>query len=243
MSLRSWRTCDNDPNCQTYLATVSTMHVFSDVSNYLPLDVKAEIVRLRPGKKANDFQKTIAHLEQRRYLFDNLKHGQGRETAHCCRHNRECPISYMDPQDKPTEQRPLKVNFSGPPCLPWTSLGSLAGYAHETIEAYNTWLATVVVSAPDIIFLENSDRFTFEDFETALGSGYTCVSLVFSLSDLGLPMNRPRTYAAGLNRETLVWAGATNPDMMLEEFLQIFGRRCALEADDFVGADTEVPSS
>ena len=119
---------------------------------------------------------------------------------------------------------PLTFNLSGPMCMPWTLMGKSKGYADETVESANDYQAKVGNNGITINFLEQSDAYPFSDFQEGAGSRYTCVRLVFSLLDLGIPGNRRRTYGVALNIEEVVWVGPPHAEGIREDYMQILGR-------------------
>jgi hypothetical protein len=240
---RSWHACDNNIDSQKLMMAVDSAHVFPDVLAFLPLEIKTKLLELRPDKGLGTKLKEEAHLAQRAFL-QSVK-GKMRPdlaTAFCVKHQALCKVMWSDDPKCPVLHRPLKSNYSGPMCLPWTSMGSQMGYADPSVESYNAWLAFQsschIDNCMDTVFVENSDKFPWEDFVVGMGGEFTCVRCVFSLSMLGVPMERPRTYGVAINNASLVWVGPSTEHGIAAEFRSLFQQRVELEADDYAGLDT-----
>ena len=118
-------------------------------------------------------------------------------------------------------------------------MGSSTGYACDTVDPYNAWLARVAVLDFNTVFVENSDRFPFEDFAEAFDPmQYMCLKVVFSPSDLGVPLFRNRTYGVAINLSDLVWLGPTTEHGIQAEFMEIFKARTDIDAGVVLGQDS-----
>jgi hypothetical protein len=212
------------------------VHMFNEVDDFLPGGLLAELAALEPSKSATAAVKESCHYRQR-FLLKNYDL-PAPVKAFCLIHQCPCPTSYTHPAEEP--ERPLIVNLSGPPCLPWTTIGTRLGYGHPSIAIYNKWLRYVREERNDLLFVENSHLFPFSDFEEGMGPEYQCLHICVCLAELGVPMRRPRLYGVALLRRSLIWVGPPQ-DELKDAFLSLFGKQCLMESDDFVGLDSEVP--
>jgi hypothetical protein len=227
--------------------SLGTAHIFEEVASFLPASIQKHVLRLRPEETDTKEMKEAKHRGQREYL-NNIKSKlkPAESKAWCTKHECPCKVQWADEPSCPEHLRPIKLNYSGAPCVPWTTMGQALGYADPNVEAYNTWLAhTRSCGSPanllDIAFIENSEKFPWDDFAEGMGAGFTCVKCESSLSMFGVPMHRPRLYGCAINNETLVWIGPTSAEAIAEDFKKIFARRVELDADDFAGIDTQHP--
>jgi hypothetical protein len=227
------------------MKSLGTAHVFEEVSCLLPTTVWKHVEELRPKKEDSNQSKAGQHGKQREYLQRmKLKLKPAEASAKCTRHGCMCKVQWADDPACPAHRRPFKVNFSGPVCVPWSCMGPKLGYADASVESYNIWLAHNSACGPpanllDVVFIENSDMFPWDDFVDGMGKGFLCLKAASSLSSFGLPMHRPRCYGAAINNDTLVWVGPTTQEGILADFMNIFGRRVDLDADDFAHIDKD----
>lgn len=238
--LMSWCTCDRGEAQQRFLLSLNSHNIFQDIMDFLPPQLREDVEALRPTAADTSKEAKKAKYMQQRELLQSRKHEIPTDCttrAYCIAHDAMCrttfhPLAHMDPP-------PLRTNFSGPECLPWTSMGSNLGYACETMEPYNAWLALVTAQRLSTVFIENSDKFPFEDFQASFsGEGFFSFKVVFSLSDLGVPLFRRRAYGVAINLNDLVWVGPTSPSAIQETFMQIFACQVEVDADIVAGADS-----
>ncbi|CAE7282990.1 unnamed protein product [Symbiodinium sp. CCMP2592] len=218
----------------------SPEHVFKGLLETLPQSEQARIKSLRPEPRARKEQAEACHRAQLQYISASRKTLFAGSASNCIRHpGKCCPLYFPDPMGMDVQTPPLKVNFSGPMCSPFTSHGLQLGFADPSIESLNIWLAKMCESPMDLIFFENSDRFPWSLFVEAMSAEthWECHRCVFGAEELGLPVLRRRTYGVAINRKSLVWLGSEQPDVT-EEFLSIFGRSPTLDGDAYAGLDS-----
>jgi hypothetical protein len=114
----------------------------------------------------------------------------------------------------------------------------MEGEGDASMEALYLWLEEMRAAEFDVIFFENSHRFSMSIFIDALQSKYHIVFVRFGSEDLGIPVRRPRTYAAAINKATYIWVGASSDLLAQQEFLTRFQAVVHLDGDVFAGLDS-----
>lgn len=90
-----------------------------------------------------------------------------------------------------------------------------------------------------MVIFENSEHFIRNLlFEILADTPLNIKFAIFGSQDQGWPVRRCRLYAFCFNREKLVWTGPQQMDV-LDNFLMWFGRSVCMEADNFIGIDTD----
>ena len=143
---------------------------------------------LRPDPKARKEQAEACHRAQMQYISASCKSLFPSSASNCMRHpGKSCPRYFPDPTGFDLETLPLKVNFSGPMCSPFTSQGPQLGMADPSIESLNLWLAKMSESPMDLVFFENSDRFPWSLFAEAMSAEkhWECHRGIFGAEDRG----------------------------------------------------------
>ena len=187
----SWFTCfaanDINQDAQEVLLSDprSPTHVFSGLLDCLPPDHQTRVDSLRPPPKANKATAAACYNAQRSYLEAcGSDVFCGPAPAGCCKRHpqQQCPFFWNTDMDETS--RPLKLNFSGSMCTPWTSHGLKLGEADPAMESWHYWILKMKRSGMDAIFLENSDHFPFSRFHDVLSAaGYECHFVIFSAED------------------------------------------------------------
>ena len=173
-------------------------HVFTGLLECLPQDHRDRLLSMRPPKRASRSAAAACYSAQRAYMtaLESELFTAG-ASAKCCKlHPGEsCPLFWSPSMSMDNEQtRPLKMNFSGPMCTPWTSQGPQLGDADPAMESWNCWIKKMKHSELDLIFMENSARFPFALFADELSQvGYLCIYVIFDAQDLSICDPKPLT--------------------------------------------------
>ena len=161
-------------------------HVFNGLLETLPADYRQRIVNMRPPKKANKDVATKCYEAQGKFIAASCAELFKEQSACCClKHpGQNCPLYFPGIPDEAGPQ-PLKANFSGPMCTPWTPQGQKNGMADESIESYNVWSNKMEVSPLDLVFMENSDQFPWTLFKEVMerAGRWQCFHVVFGAED------------------------------------------------------------
>ena len=163
-------------------------HVFKGLVETLSQSDQTRIRSLRPDPKARKEQAEACHRAQMQYISALCKSLFPSSASNCMRHpGKSCPLYFPDPTGFDLETLPLKVNFSGPMCSPFTSQGPQLGMADPSIESLNLWLAKMSESPMDLVFFENSDRFPWSLFAEAMSAEkhWECHRCIFGAEDRG----------------------------------------------------------
>ena len=263
-----WRCCDNNSgiqkmykqaaNFQTqphYNGAKVPLHAFKGLVERLGEEERAIIASLRPAtfKKGGkvrlhpnvtqeqakrDHENLDFYLESSRHKIFN----PNRTSSTCVLHpGKECPISFQQPADVPSAQRPIMAVIGGPMCLPYTSFGkNVLGLAHPSTESLLVYTNDVAVGTYDLATLENSANMPVAIFQSKVEKHNVMkvVSCTFGPEDGGSGANRTRLMATALKNESILWVGPDTPDGIQEDFMQFFQARAVIEADIFVGLDS-----
>jgi hypothetical protein len=151
-------------------------HVFQDLTDRLPAIARNKIRSLRPAAMASRSEAAQAYEDMNKYLVENkdVAFGLGHRSSTCIMHPGEaCPVTWTPGApacgDCVTEkQKPLMANIAGTMCTPWSSYGKRLGLADSATEAWHVWSNEMAALRPDIVTLENSDRFPIGLFECKL---------------------------------------------------------------------------
>ena len=166
-------------------------HIFKGLLETLPQPEQARIRSLRPEPKVRKEQAEACHRAQLQYMSACGKGWFPNSASNCIRHpGKSCPLYFPGPSTFEAEESeifPLRVNFSGPMCSPFTSQGPMLGFADPSIESLNLWLAKMSESPMDLVFFENSDRFPWSLFVEAMSAEkhWECHRCVFGAEDWG----------------------------------------------------------
>lgn len=242
--LQLWRNADNDRTCQRILLSDDhgAAHVFTGVLDMLPPERQKKIRSFRLGEAADVESRKQAYANLQKYLATNAKaiFIEGASSMSCLRHpGVPCALQWPIAGDDADGARPVRMNFSGPMCTPWSSHGKQEGEGSEDMESFHLWLHMMARSNMDIIGFENSNFFPIELFRQPLMNEFEVVHAIFGSEDLGFPARRSRTYAAAVNKKYFVWVGPTDPAQVQQLFLATFQCVTVLDGDSFVGIDSE----
>ena len=168
--------------CRTILQAVGVQHVFTGMLECLP-QCHAEVLQsLRPQKQDTLEEKAAAHSLQLSYL--QLKahrvFSENMTSAACASHPAlQCPL--VSPGGwSPQFPQPLRINFSGPMCTPWSKMGKMEGPSDPSMESFFTWKQKIQHAGLDIIYLENSEFFDWPLFANDLTDRFLTMKVVFS---------------------------------------------------------------
>lgn len=181
----SFRACDSNITCQRMLcSSPSPVHLFPDVFNLLPEACVASLGNMRPRPNDKPAPRAQAHAAQRDFLLQECGNWARNATGRgCLRHpDSACPVMWSAPPGAEAPA-PLKVNFSGPMCLPWARMGTREDMAHASMQSFHAWLAHVAAGHYDIVFLENAPGFKFHHFLRPMSKHYSVFKAVFGPED------------------------------------------------------------
>jgi len=139
-------------------------------------------------------------------------------------------------------ERPLMASIAGLTCTDWTSLGKQMRRAGSSDRYHSTYIeerrALAKQNLEDIFITECAERYSAEVMQREkLADTHHVVIVRFGPQEMGFPIRRRRTFTSGLNRETLVWIGPTDPGDVQREFDELFTRTVELTGDAFFVAD------
>ena len=245
----TWKACDTSSLCQrvALASPHKPIHVFKGMLEVMPQHHQDKIIGLRPPASAPLEQKKEAYAAMGAHLREHQVELCGRHSTamvgSCLRHpHSHCQLYFQDPDpaESPPSARPLTMSISGPPCTPFTSFGNRLLWAHEDMEAYHLWVASVANASLDIVGIENSADFVEDLFHKPLQQDYEAKHVIFDCCDLGLPTRRKRFWGAGLHKSSLVWVGESGRDVT-QHFREFFFSAVRLEGDIYFGlrADEE----
>ena len=143
-----------------------------------------------------------------------------------------------------TAERPLMMNLAGLTCVDFTSLGKQKRRAGTSDRYHSTWCEErrqlAKQNLEDIFFNECAERYPAEVMQREkFADTHHTVIVRFGPHEMGFPIRRRRTFTAGLNKETLVWIGPTEPCDVQREFDELFTRTVELTGDAFFVADQD----
>ena len=162
-------------------------HVFSGLLESLSEDEQQRVASMRPPKASKKAKAASCHGIQLQYLKScqaDLFPCSARAT-NCLKHpGQSCPLFF--PIDEEADGvPPLRINFSGPMCTPWTSQGMQLGDADPSMESFHLWVLKMANSSLDLVYLENSDKFPWELFRNNMEQNgpWQCLRVVFSAEE------------------------------------------------------------
>ena len=237
-----WHACDKTERSLSLLASLERgpKHVFAGILEMLPEKEQRKIAGMRPEADDNNQMKRAAYAKQYEYIKANkaLLFPKAAQAHNCTRHAGLCTIEWQCAEDVPPSQCPLRENFSGPLCKPWTPYGQRLKDADETIEFFHLWVARMSESDYDLVFLENSELFEWFRFRDAMLPRFEVYYIINGIQDMGFPMGRVRLYGVAINRATMLWAGPSENNAVVDSFNEIFGCKVMLDADVYAGLDS-----
>jgi hypothetical protein len=166
-------------------------HIFVGLLEQLPDLERQKLLDFRPRPDDSKEIKRDAYHEQLKYMekhADRLFCNNFTAT-NCCKHpNAACQIWWSDAGQTPQKARPLKENFSGPMCTPWSSHGQMLGESDASMESFNFWTCQMEASNLDLVFVENSDKFDWSLFKNKMerNNRWETHRIVFGAQDIRL---------------------------------------------------------
>ena len=254
--VRLLRACDFEPVCQLVLKQISEMEgepmcVFSRLEDRLPKFASDWIEAAKPAKDASPSEKSQAHLSIRSWLESNKARVFTQDCkSHCLTHDQLCYTSLLrqlraetagydesETGDDP-KFRPTLVHWAGTTCHAWTRAGSRQASAHRSEVSHAIYTSERAVqagaAAEDIFFQENAELFPVASkLAEPLSASHIVIIVKVGPEDLGRPLRRRRTHAAGLNRETMVWLGGAD---YADKFKRFFFRAMQCTGDVWMTA-------
>lgn len=236
-----WSACDSSRTCQKVISNLPRrpIHLFDSMLGKLPKNHQAAIERMRPQKdddqqtRANAYTRMLPYLESH---AADLYIGH-KQSANCCFHpGRSCPLRWADPAGISEHERPLTLGVAGPPCRPFSTLGTRSTDSHTDMEAIALWRAEMAFADFDIVIAENAEQTNKRYFMDHMPEKYLHKFAIFGSPDLGWPARRCRFWCVSINQQSLVWIGPTEKDVT-RHFLRYFGATVELDGDVFCGLD------
>ena len=128
------------------------------------------------------------------------------------------------------------IAIAGMVCKDWSIRGSRMGFLGPSFLPWICWIREMLILLPVIIIAECTTLFDHETFAAAVACHYTLVSLVFSPTDVGMPVERIRKYMV-LRRTTVC---KSLMDFTPEGFGRVFFRQVKINGDVFYRAPAEM---
>ena len=188
----------------------SPEHVFGNILGRLPTCVALELEKLMEQMQAQfnrriaDGEDAVVVAKQLGSEFMGAAHSimqQVRFSADarqwCYKHRRFCNLY---PQD--IGAWPLSLACAGTTCTSWSSMGQKKHWMTKSAVVFLAWAYEMLAFRPAIIVHECTPEFDFQQLIIIFGSFYLIRSCIFSPTDLGLPMSRPRRYTIMMLRCT-----------------------------------------
>ena len=257
---RSWRACDVDPTSlkilgadATYLTNVDDVaeHVFCDLCNRLPTDMKEMLNEMEPSldasieeRRAHYDAMVIALRENSPSIFRSDAKGVCLRCRGDCLFHPPAQSSWLascgNTSDAANDvvqehQRPWHSNHAGHTCVAWSLRGKRDGLAHNSARPFAIWAAERCAIGEDVVFAECVTQFPPEVLVQAI-PGRHVLTMYVGPEQLGWPIRRSRVLNALLNPETTVWTG---PSDYADDFAKLFHRVCMLQGDALAMADDD----
>lgn len=144
----------------------------------------------------------------------------------------EQAIKYVDSR---TGLRPLMMNTGTVSCVGWSSVGNKEKFGDESELPHAVWLIERIVRAEqgveDCFFLECTEGYPVQVKLALLNKTHVVIFLRVGSENMGWPNKRYRTYAFGMVRGRLAWAG---PEDYVRDFEEKFARAISLTGDDLL---------
>ena len=206
--MRSFSTCDLDPNCRHVLLTGGcSEHVFGDLVGRLPKLVRKELTStlkrfnakldqklaaLPPADRRHSRPRLVQRLGQQwcraaLKILDGVQFTRAM-TGYCHKHRRKCACF-------PELGEELHIEISGSTCVAWSAMSNKSlGWLDSSSIACLTWAVMMRGIQPHIIIHECVARFDYTELANILGPSYSVESVVFNPTNMGLPVLRRRRY-------------------------------------------------
>ena len=143
----------------------------------------------------------------------------------------------VESTDKP---RPLIFNVSGLVCKDYSQLGKQKGVAGRgESQRHHDWYCVeremlAKAGLEDFFLTECAERYPAESLQKDFLSKTHDVHVVrASPVEMGFPIRRRRTFTIGINRETMIWTGPTDPAKVQHDFEALFTRTVEMSGDCF----------
>ena len=152
----------------------------------------------------------------------------------CFKHDMLCSV-FPGVHDRLVNGR-ICIAIAGMVCKDWSIRGSRMGFLGPSFLPWICWIREMLILLPVIIIAECTTLFDHETFAAAVACHYTLVSLVFSPTDVGMPVERIRKYMV-LRRTTVC---KSLMDFTPEGFGRVFFRQVKINGDVFYRAPAEM---
>ena len=187
----------------------------------------------------------------------------------CAVHKKACPVypgcafsrldntsSLASSEDAPTawwekpsrfQQKPLTVSAAGLCCTDYSKLGKQKREAGPSERWHHIWhidrVRAAELHAEDFFFTECAHAYPADKQAAGLEDLYHVVHIKTSPHHLGFPVRRPRTFTAGISKESFVWIGPETDEELQEMWSNLFDRDCFLTGDVYFCASDEQVSA
>ena len=251
VDLQTHSQCDNDEAC---LSLARANHVFRDLTERVDDDLWASLCKLQE-KHCQRLSETLAGTPKQAMRAATAAAGDGflqeacllldnnldkfRLTAEC----HECGWGATCAWAPPQKAGSLWVEAAGNTCTPFSSRGKLTGFLDAQslpafVWAFSLKAASAAGRRLDVVLNECVPGFPAEAFFRAVWPQAQIFSMVFSPTELGLPVNRQRRYTLVLPNPTSPLYGKIpfNPSF----FRSVAFRRLQLKGSVYLQAPTNL---
>eukprot|EP00972_Heterocapsa_arctica_P106672 15711968-Heterocapsa_arctica.AAC.1 len=184
-------------------------------------------------------------FENRQWLFHTFS------TSKCLVHGTDCltcpsedvtcvlPLESDDLGDDAAKPvRPLRVNSAGNTCKGWSAVGAQGRFADPSERAHSIWSAERMSRAErrveDIFFEECTVLYPVDEkLRQPLRETHHVISIQTGPEVMGFPAARPRSFAEGLAKWSMIWLGPETLEGIQQDFDKIFHTTMELTGDIF----------
>ena len=129
---------------------------------------------------------------------------------------------------KEERKKSVYVMVAGTTCVSWSSLGSSAGWLHQSTVPFSIWLEDVWRQRPTFVIHECTRALDWESMRLYMEPRYVIEQLQCTPLDFGVPVKRARSYAVMTLKTAVVmqipWARSSWEELELMQAVESTGR-------------------
>ena len=224
--------------------------VFGDMMKRMPKDINAKLNEIlqrhrteqelsmsasvgRQAKQASKRASEKKYLaEAKKLILDEDPAVCTQWQSWCKKHKAMCHVHKF----KGTGRGHIRMSIAGITCVDWSSRGIKKGTLGKSCMAFTAYMREVIHTLPDVVLLECVRQYQEGDAILMLEHNYHYTGLVFSPSEIGLPIERYRKFMVFLLRsgsgKELKWKEGLQ--LCRGTFLAAFGRTKACNGHVFM---------
>ena len=217
-------------------------HVFVDLNDRLPSDVRSLLDSLEPGDDATDDERLGAYSSMQQILKVNARRCLHPDAVvPCARCNHDCPVfpqsltadrSWASPSTEPRAKRrraaghsekPWWFNFGSNECVGVSSMGHRRQSADASMRSFSIWSTERVEVGEDVVFQEWTHLGDTAVLDCAFSPRFRRITVETNPRKRKWGLNRKRSCSALVNGASAIWVGAETEDEIQREYDLMFG--------------------